>query len=69
MKLASNDELRIIEEDIYLTMGFPRGSTPIQEAKKSDKGEYTWVLDEWKDQWGGGLPKTHQVLSWMRDQR
>ncbi|KAJ8431033.1 hypothetical protein Cgig2_022975 [Carnegiea gigantea] len=69
VKLASNDELRIIEEDIYLTMGFPRGSTPVQEAKKSDKGEYTWVLDEWKDQWRGVLPKTQQVLAQMKNQR
>ncbi|KAJ8428436.1 hypothetical protein Cgig2_009046 [Carnegiea gigantea] len=41
LKLASNEELRINEEDVYLTMGFPRGSKPFQEAKKSDKGEYT----------------------------
>ncbi|KAJ8430776.1 hypothetical protein Cgig2_027854 [Carnegiea gigantea] len=61
VKLASNEELRIMEEDVYLTMGFPRGSKPIQEAKKIDKGEYTLVLDEWKDQWGGVLPKTHQL--------
>ncbi|KAJ8429641.1 hypothetical protein Cgig2_025000 [Carnegiea gigantea] len=51
VKLASNDELRISEEDVYLTMGFPRGSKPIQEAKKSHKGEYARVLDERKAQW------------------
>lgn len=34
MKLASNNKLRIIEEDVYLTMGFPRGSKPVEEAKK-----------------------------------
>ncbi|KAJ8424277.1 hypothetical protein Cgig2_018076 [Carnegiea gigantea] len=69
VKLASNEELRISEEDVYLTMGFPRGSKPIQEDKKSDKGEYTRVLDEWKAQWVGALPKTHQVLSHMKNQR
>ncbi|KAJ8432933.1 hypothetical protein Cgig2_023063 [Carnegiea gigantea] len=69
LKLASHEELRISEEDVYLTMGFPRGSKPIQEAKKSDKGECTRVLDEWKAQWVGALPKTHQVLSQMKNQR
>ena len=69
LKLTSNEELRISEEDVYLTMGFPRGSKPIQEAKKSDKGEYTRVLGEWKAQWAGALPKTHQVLSHMKNQR
>ncbi|KAJ8438848.1 hypothetical protein Cgig2_023040 [Carnegiea gigantea] len=43
VKFASNDELRISEDDVYLKMGFPRGSKPIQESKKSDKGEYTWL--------------------------
>ncbi|KAJ8438849.1 hypothetical protein Cgig2_023041 [Carnegiea gigantea] len=61
VKLASNDELRISEDDVYLTMGFPRGSKAIQEAKKSDKGEYMWELDEWKAQWAGALLKTHQL--------
>ena len=69
VKLTSNEELRISEEDVYLTMEFPRGSKPIQEAKKSDKGEYTQVLDEWKAQWAGALPKTHQVLSQMKNKR
>ncbi|KAJ8422870.1 hypothetical protein Cgig2_010270 [Carnegiea gigantea] len=69
VKLASNEELRSSEEDVYLTMGFPRGTKPVQEAKKSDKGEYTRVLDEWKAQWAGALPKTHQVLSQMKNQR
>ena len=49
VKLASNDKLRIIEKDVYLTMGFSRGSKPVEEAKKSGKGEYKRVLDEWKD--------------------
>ncbi|KAJ8425971.1 hypothetical protein Cgig2_009509 [Carnegiea gigantea] len=69
MKLASSEELRTSEEDVYLTMGFPRGRKPIQEAKKSDRGEYTRVLDEWKAQWACALPKTHQVLSQMKSQR
>ena len=69
VKLASNDALRISEEDVYLTMGFPRGSKPDQEAKKSGKEKYTRVLDEWKAQWAGALPKTHQVLSQMKNQR
>lgn len=69
VKLASNEELRISEEDVYLAMGFPRGSKQVQEAKKSDKGEYTRVLDEWKAQWAGALTKMHQVLSQMKNQR
>ncbi|KAJ8423836.1 hypothetical protein Cgig2_008931 [Carnegiea gigantea] len=69
LKLAGNKELRISEEDVYLIIGFPRGSKPVQEAKKSDKGEYTRVLDEWKAQWAGALSKTHQVLSQMKNQR
>ena len=69
MKLVGNDELRIIEEDMYLAMGFLKGCKPIKEAKKSDKGDYKWVLDEWKDQWRAVLPKIHQVLAEMRNQR
>ena len=45
-------ELRIFEEDVYLTMGFPRGSKSVHEARKNDKGDYMQVLDEWKGQWG-----------------
>ncbi|KAJ8435494.1 hypothetical protein Cgig2_033233 [Carnegiea gigantea] len=63
VKLANNDELRISEEDVYLTMGFPRGSKPVQEAKKSNKGEYTRVLDEWKTQWAVVL-KEVKDLNW-----
>ncbi|KAJ8435702.1 hypothetical protein Cgig2_027292 [Carnegiea gigantea] len=48
VKLARNDELRISEDDIYLTMGFPRGSKLVQEAKKSDKGDLV-DLKEVKD--------------------
>ncbi|KAJ8425972.1 hypothetical protein Cgig2_009510 [Carnegiea gigantea] len=63
VKLASNEEFRISEEDVYLTMGFPRGSKPVQEAKKSDKGEYTRVLDEEKAQWAVDL-KEVKDLNW-----
>lgn len=68
IKLASNDELRVTEEDVYLTMGFPRGCKHVEEAKKNDKGEYQQVLDEWKGQWGGALPKTHEVLTQIKNQ-
>ena len=60
--------MRILEEDVYLTMGFPRGSKPVTEASKNDKGDYLQVLNEWKGQWGGVLPKTSQVLTQMRNQ-
>jgi len=38
----------MLEEDVYLTMGFPRGSKPVSEARKNNKGDYLQVLDEWK---------------------
>ena len=38
MKLARNDELRIIE-DVYLAIGFPWGSKFVDEAKKAKKNE------------------------------
>jgi len=69
IKLCGGDELRIGEEDVYLTMGFPRGSKPVSEARKNDKGVYLQILDEWKGQWGGVLPKTHQLLSQMKSQK
>ncbi|KAJ8430881.1 hypothetical protein Cgig2_011344 [Carnegiea gigantea] len=68
-EVGCNDELRIIEKYVYLTMGFPRGCKPVKEGKKSDKGDYKQVLDEWKDQLRGALPKPHQVLAQMRNQR
>ncbi|KAJ8435904.1 hypothetical protein Cgig2_010023 [Carnegiea gigantea] len=37
ISLAGNGDLKIAEEDVYLTMGFLRGCKPIEEAKKSDK--------------------------------
>jgi len=61
--------LRILEEDVYLTMGFPRGSKPVNKARKNNKVDYLQVLNEWKGQWGGVLPKTNQVLAQMRNQR
>ncbi|KAJ8434512.1 hypothetical protein Cgig2_030135 [Carnegiea gigantea] len=60
---CSNDELRISEKYVYITMGFPRGSKPIQEAKKGDNGEYAQVLDEWKAQWPVDL-KEVKDLNW-----
>jgi len=67
--LCGGDELRILEEDVYLIMGFSRGSKPTNEARKNDKGDYLQILNEWKGQWGGVLPKTNQVLAQMRNQR
>ena len=37
IKLRGGDELRILEEDVYLTMGFSRGSKPVNETRKNDK--------------------------------
>ena len=37
VKLVENVELRILEEDVYLAMGFPWGSKPINERKKNEK--------------------------------
>ncbi|KAJ8440572.1 hypothetical protein Cgig2_028701 [Carnegiea gigantea] len=45
VKLASNEELTIIKEDVHLTMGFPKGCKPIKGAKKSDKGDYKRRVD------------------------
>jgi len=50
IKLCEGDELRILEEDVYLTLGFPRGSKPVNEARKNDKRDYLQILDEWKGQ-------------------
>jgi len=69
IKLCGGDELRILEEDVYLTMGFSRGFKLVNEVRKNDKGDYLQILDEWKGQWGGVLPKTDQVLAQMRNQR
>ena len=40
LKLSENDELRIIEADVYLTLNFPRGSKFVDVAKKNDQGAY-----------------------------
>ncbi|KAJ8422484.1 hypothetical protein Cgig2_017612 [Carnegiea gigantea] len=37
VKLVGNDELRIIEEDVYLTMVLLRECKPVEEAKKSTR--------------------------------
>jgi len=44
--LGASNELSILEEDVYLTMDFPRGSKLLNEAKKNDKGDYLQVLDK-----------------------
>ncbi|KAJ8431902.1 hypothetical protein Cgig2_013650 [Carnegiea gigantea] len=49
VKLASNDEV----------------SKPVEEAKKSDKGEYKQVLDDRKDQLGVNL-KEVKDLNWCK---
>jgi len=40
IKLCGCDELRILEKDVYLAIGFPRGSKPVNKVRKNDKGDY-----------------------------
>ena len=46
IKLYGGDELRIFEEDVYLTMSFPRRSKSANEARKKDKGDSLQFLDD-----------------------
>lgn len=47
-----NIELEIIEEDVYLILGFYQGNKVVVEGVKKYILKYYGLLKEWKRQWG-----------------
>nr|GMD42261.1 uncharacterized protein LOC109154771 [Ipomoea batatas]GMD46929.1 uncharacterized protein LOC109154771 [Ipomoea batatas] len=48
LRVHDGKELHITEEDVALTLGFPRGNIRIEKSTKGD--EDTTLLDDWKKQ-------------------